>query len=313
MELRDIEYFSVIAEHHHLGRAAEALKLSTSALSKSLHRLEHTLQVKLVTRTPTGVELTPEGAALQAHAQRLQLSLTDVAREVSELRRGLSGQLRVGSHPGLIDIVILPASVALFSEPSKVVLTVSIGDYNVLVPAVRNGELDLIVSGIPDVPYDDVIQEHLYDDDYVVFASANHRLARRKQVTLADIAQESWAMTTPTIEEWTTLRRAFEDSRLPPPRIAMVSLVTSLRVRTIALTQLLGIISRRMFERARAELPLVELPVNQVLYRRQVAIGYRKGAYLSPAARRFTDLLKAAAKDVTAQTLQRMPRSLERR
>jgi DNA-binding transcriptional LysR family regulator len=300
MELRDIEYFSVIAEHRHLGRAAEALKLSTSALSKSLQRLEHTLQVKLVTRTPKGVDLTPEGAALQAHAQRLQLSLTDVAREVSEMSRGLSGQLRVGSHPGLVDHLILPASIALFSEPSKVVLTVSVGDYDVLVPAVRSGELDLIVSGIPDVPYDGVMQEHLYDDDYVVCASANHRLARRMQVTLADIAQESWSMTTPTFEVWTTLRRAFEDNRVPPPRIAMVSLVTSLRVRTITFTQLLGIVSRRVFEQARAELPLVELPLNQVLYRRQVAIGYRKDANLSPAARRFVDLLKAAAKDVTA-------------
>jgi DNA-binding transcriptional LysR family regulator len=278
-----------------------------------LHRLESTLQVKLVTRTPKGVDLTPEGAALQAHAQRLQLSLTDVAREVSELSRGLSGQLRVGSHPGLIDPLILPASVALFSEPSKVVLTAIVGDDDVLAPAVRSGELDLIVSGIPDVPYDGVMQEHLYDDDYVVCASANHRLARRKQVTLADIAQESWATTRPTIAGMTPLRRAFEDSGLPPPRIAMVSLATLLRVRTIAVTQLLGIISRRVFERARAELPLVELPLNQVFYRRQVAIGYRKDAYLSPAARRFIDLLKAAANDVTAQTLQRMPRALERR
>jgi DNA-binding transcriptional LysR family regulator len=308
MELRDIEYFSVIAEHRHLGRAAEALKLSTSALTKCLHRLESTLQVKLVTRTPKGVDLTPEGAALQAHAQRLQLSLTDVAREVSELSRGLSGQLRVGSHPGLVDHLILPASVALFSEPSKVVLTAIVGDDDVLAPAVRSGELDLIVSGIPDVPYDGVIQEHLYNDDYVVCASANHRLARRKQVTLADIAQESWATTTPTsIAAMTPLRRAFEDSGLPPPRIAMVSLVTLLRVRTIAVTQLLGIISRRVFERARAELPLVELPLNQVLYRRQVAIGYRKDAYLSPAARHFIELLKDAAKYVSAHPLQRIP------
>ncbi|MBI2294544.1 MAG: LysR family transcriptional regulator [Betaproteobacteria bacterium] len=34
MELRDIEYFAVVAEHGHLGRAAEALGLSTPALSR---------------------------------------------------------------------------------------------------------------------------------------------------------------------------------------------------------------------------------------------------------------------------------------
>jgi len=51
MELREIEYFAVIAEHGHLGRAAEVLGLSQPALSKSLRRLEQALQAKLVKRT----------------------------------------------------------------------------------------------------------------------------------------------------------------------------------------------------------------------------------------------------------------------
>jgi DNA-binding transcriptional LysR family regulator len=299
MELRDIEYFSVIAEHRHLGRAAEALKLSASALTKCLRRLERTLQVKLVTRTFKGVELTPEGAVLHAHAQRLQVSLTDVAREVSQLSRGLSGELRVGSLPGVVDYLVPAASVALFSETTKVVLTVSIGERDVLVPALRNGDLDLIVIAIPGVPYDDVVLEHLYDDDFVVFASANHRLAKCKQVKLTDLAQESWAMTH-RIEMWPIFARAFADRGLPRPKVALVSLATPIKVRTIAATQLLGYMSRRLFEQVRAELPSVELALNETLWRRRLAIGYRKDAYLSPAARRFMDLLKAAAKDVTA-------------
>ena len=40
MELRDLEYFVVVAEHGQLGRAAELLGLSQPALSKSLRRLE---------------------------------------------------------------------------------------------------------------------------------------------------------------------------------------------------------------------------------------------------------------------------------
>jgi DNA-binding transcriptional LysR family regulator len=300
MELRDIEYFSVIAEHRHLGRAAEALKLSASALTKCLRRLERALQVKLVTRTSKGVALTPEGAVLHAHAQRLQVSLTDVAREVSELSRGVSDQLRVGALPGFaVDSLVTAASVALFDEPSKVVLTVSIGERDTMLPALRNGDLDLFVTAIPSVPYDGVVLEHLHEDDFLVCAAANHRLAKRKQVTLADLAQESWAMTN-RIEFWPTFARAFADNGLPPPRIALVTIVTSLMVRTIASTQLLGFVSRGVFDQARSELPLVELPLNKVLWHRRLGIGYRKDAYLSPAARRFIDFLKAAAKGVTA-------------
>ena len=48
MELRDIEYFAVVADCGNLGRAAEELGLSTPALSKSLRRLECALDAKVV-------------------------------------------------------------------------------------------------------------------------------------------------------------------------------------------------------------------------------------------------------------------------
>ena len=50
MDLRDIEYFAVIAEHGHLGRAAEALGLGQPALSISLRRLA--LESRLQGRFP---------------------------------------------------------------------------------------------------------------------------------------------------------------------------------------------------------------------------------------------------------------------
>jgi DNA-binding transcriptional LysR family regulator len=58
-------------------------------------------------------------------------------------------------------------------------------------PRVHNGERDLIINSIP-APLDDTVQEHLYDDEFVVYCSADHRLAKRGRVTLADIAQEHW-------------------------------------------------------------------------------------------------------------------------
>ena len=62
--LRDIEYFPVVAKHGHLGRAADALGLTQSALSKSLRRLEQAMQAKLVRRTSKGMALTTVGVAL---------------------------------------------------------------------------------------------------------------------------------------------------------------------------------------------------------------------------------------------------------
>src|SRR5688572_1361688 len=99
MELRDIEYFTVVAEHGHLGRAAEALRLSQPALSKSLRRLETVLEAKLVRRTSKGVELTVEGSALLLRTRELRLSLQNITKEIADLSQGKIGYVRIGTGP----------------------------------------------------------------------------------------------------------------------------------------------------------------------------------------------------------------------
>src|SRR6185436_19518971 len=108
--LRDIEYFAVVAEHRHVGRAAEALGLSQPALSRSLTRLERSLETKLFTRTPKGVELTVVGTAFLSHAQRLRLSLDENEHEVHDPTKGRAAQLRVGANSHPVEHV-LPATI----------------------------------------------------------------------------------------------------------------------------------------------------------------------------------------------------------
>src|SRR5262245_12731396 len=101
MEWRDVEYFAIVAEHGHVGRAANALRLSQPALSKSLRRLEQDLQVKLVKRTPKGIALTAEGSVLLLRVRDLRLSLQSLRREIMDVGEGRVGLARVGvGFPG---------------------------------------------------------------------------------------------------------------------------------------------------------------------------------------------------------------------
>lgn len=298
MELRDIEYFAVIAERRHLGRAAEALGLGTPALSKCLKRLETTLQVELVRRTPKGVELTTEGAALHAQVHKLQVSLSDVAREISALGKGQVGSLRVGTAAEGAGALLETACGALLKDASKVMLSIVAWDSHTILPALRNGEMDIIISPVPEIPYDDLVQEDLLEDDFVVCASRDHPLSKRKQVSLEDLVRERWALTTSNSFMWRNLQRAFEAGGLPAPQLCMVTVNTTARLRTVASTNILGFFTRRMLRESEAQLGLVALPLKKVLWRRRLAVGYRRDAYLSPVARRFIDLLKRAAKEI---------------
>src|SRR5262245_30136388 len=128
MELRDIEYFAVIAERGHLGRAAEALGLSQPALSKSLRRLEQALQVNLVKRTPRGVEATAEGSVLLSRVRELRLSLQSIGREIAEVSEGRVGYLRIGvGFPGP-EQFLSTAFAAMLNDAPRTKLIVSISD-----------------------------------------------------------------------------------------------------------------------------------------------------------------------------------------
>ncbi|MDB5864714.1 MAG: bacterial regulatory helix-turn-helix, lysR family protein [Betaproteobacteria bacterium] len=297
MELRDIEYFAVVAEHGHLGRAAESLELSTAALSKCLRRLESALQVRLVRRTPRGVELTLEGQTLLTRVLRLRLSLADVAREVGDLSNGRVGHVRVGAHPGLSRALLARACSVLAQEAPNVTLAVTIASNEALESALAKGELDLILNSIP-AAVAGTVQEPLYDDEFVVYCAASHRLAKRKRVTLADIAQERWVMWAPNVPSWQRLHEAFAHDHLPAPRIAVLTSSVSLRLDIVASSDLLGMNLRQVVREAAPRYGIAELRVAGVTLHVRTGVTYRDGAYLPPSARRFVEVLKATAKQV---------------
>ena len=309
MELRDIEYFAVIAEHGHLGRAADALGLSQPALSKSLRRLEQALQVKLVKRTPKGVELTAEGSVLLLRVRELRLSLQGVAREIADVSQGRVGHLRIGVSVAISEQFLSDAFATLLKDAPRTKLIVSVSDNDLMVPALCNGELDLIIHYLPATPPEGVVCEHLYDSEYVVCASAKHRLAGRKQVTLAELAQERWALNELTLPAQQRLLEKFRDSGFPPPRVAFQSRSAALRLRTVGSSDLLTIVSRDCIEQATSASTVITLPVNELAWLRPVGVIFRRETYLPPVGRRFIEIIKAMAKDMAVPRKTRRARS----
>ncbi|MBM3340869.1 MAG: LysR family transcriptional regulator [Betaproteobacteria bacterium] len=296
MELRDLEYFTVVAKHGHLGRAAEALDLTQPALSKSLRRLEYEFGAKLVKRTPKGVELTAEGSVLLGRAGDLQLSIQAVAQEVRDVGRGRIGHVRIGAGPVSSAEMLVEALAPLITDTSKVTYDIVISDNDLMIPALRRGELDLIVGYAPRaLPRYGLVEDPLFNLQFAVVAAASHPLASRKVVTLADLVSERWTLTASSLLTQKRLHRIFLENGLAPPVVAVETRSLRLRLQLVALTNLLEYTSLGTFQSESRRFRLKALPVKELAWCRMVSVIYREGAYLSPAARRLIESIKTTA------------------
>ncbi len=300
-QLRDVEYFAAIAEHGQVQRAAAALGLSQPALSKSLRRLELAMNAKLLIRTPKGVDLTSVGTALLARVKQLRLSLDNVTREIADLSEGRAGHLRIGMAAVLAHVV--PTVCAdLIEEAPRLTLQLTMAAHGPLVASLRNSTLDVAVSATIDPRQEDLVEEYLYDEESAIYAAANHRLANRKRITLAELAAERWAL--PSLERgagW-LLTQAFAKAGLSPPKCVVETTSEMAKFHLAAKSDLLTYGSKPVADYAAGHLGIVELRVAGLSGNRRVCVTYRKDAYLPPAAFRFIEMLKATAKNITAKT-----------
>jgi DNA-binding transcriptional LysR family regulator len=109
--VRYLEYVVALARERHFARAAAACNVTQPTLSAGIKQLEESLGVLIVERRQRFVGFTPEGERVLAWAQRALADYGGLTQELSELREGLAGQLRIGAIP-----VSLPA-LALLTTP----------------------------------------------------------------------------------------------------------------------------------------------------------------------------------------------------
>jgi len=151
MELRQLEYFAAVARHRHFTRAAEALYVTQPALSQQIRRLEAELGLALFRRTSKGVELTPAGADLLVHAEKV---LAEVAAARAEMDRhtGVSrGVVRVASTAA--DAPRLPEALAAFhAEHPRIQIALRQGSASEVVDLVQRGAVDVAVLALPGDP-----------------------------------------------------------------------------------------------------------------------------------------------------------------
>ncbi|WP_297820353.1 LysR family transcriptional regulator [uncultured Lactobacillus sp.] len=96
MNLKQLEYFIVVAQERQITSAAKRLYIAQPPLSYQLKQLEKELHTKLFKRTAYGIELTTEGEAFKKYAEKMITLSKEMKAEILHSDNDHSGVIRLG-------------------------------------------------------------------------------------------------------------------------------------------------------------------------------------------------------------------------
>jgi LysR family hydrogen peroxide-inducible transcriptional activator len=185
MDLRQLAVLVAVADQGSFSSAARALHTVQSNISAHVARLERELGAMLVDRT-TGT-LTEEGTAVVERARRVQAEMEALVADVAAIGHEVVGNVRLGVI-GTTGRWLVPLLLDhLGREHPKVKIVVVDATTTSLLPQLAEGRLDLAVLNLP-ISDPDIEVDPLFEEDRVLVAPADHPLAGRDHVMLADLA-----------------------------------------------------------------------------------------------------------------------------
>lgn len=188
IELRHLRAFLLVAEVGSFTQAARRLGVAQSAVSQLVRSLENDIGTPLFTRTTRSVTPTEAGERL---AEQLRPALETVEDALTRARSAAAAPrpLRVGFKAGGIGPLLTEVLHAFSAARPDVQVRLRRMDWTADLTALRTGDLDVVLAR-PPVDARGLDARTLLSDRRVVGLPTWHRLARRPEVTLADLADE---------------------------------------------------------------------------------------------------------------------------
>jgi DNA-binding transcriptional LysR family regulator len=199
LNLSRLKMLSEVITRGSFSAAAEALSYTQSAVSQSIARLEVETGTTLVVRDRRGVRPTAAGITLVAHAEAIFAQVQAAEADLAAVLGLRAGRLRVASFPSA-GATLMPLAVATFrAHHPEVALTLAEGEPQEIAPRLRAGEFDLaLLFEFPGVTERDSVSLSdvtLLEDPMHVALPADHRLASKRALSLADLRAEQWVQT----------------------------------------------------------------------------------------------------------------------
>jgi DNA-binding transcriptional LysR family regulator len=215
VDLRQLETLRTVAEAGSFTKAAQQLKVSQSAVSRQIQRLEQEFDEALFQRIGRTIRITQAGSLLLALGGRIFDDINETKARLREGRKHLNGTIRlVGGMT--VCLYVYPTLIREFqAKHPGVEVKVTPGAQRRIVGKLQKGTADL---GLLTLPVDDpnLVCEPVMREELVLVTTSLHHLAQRAEVKPGDLAGLGFVLFETGSNTRVAIERFFARARISP-------------------------------------------------------------------------------------------------
>ena len=298
LKLRDVNILLTVVQSGSMAKAAETLAVSNPVVSKAISDLEHTLGVRLLERSPQGVEPTVYGRALLDRGAAAFDELKQAVKHIEFLADPTAGEVRIGASIAMSAGFIAAVTDRVARSHPRINFHVLSADSATTYRALQERKVDLVIVHIfPPFTEDHMNAEVLFHEPHAVLAGASNPLTRRRKLELADLIEEPWTLPPPDSLFGGVILETFRSKGLDLPR-TVVTASLPMRFAMLAtgrfVTMAPASIARLPAKNAALRALAIDLPTSI----RPAAVITLKKRPLSPVAELFVNCARDVAKSL---------------
>jgi LysR family transcriptional regulator, transcriptional activator of the cysJI operon len=289
MQIENFKIFADLVETKSFSKSAKINGITQSAVSQQARAMEKHFKTLLIDRSQKQFQLTREGQRVYDASKEMLHQYEKLLSELQEMKKVISGTIRISTIYS-IGLHELPPYIKRFLHDfPSVNVRVEYRRSNLVYEDILHNSVDFGLVAFP-IKQRQIECVPFRNDRLVLITHPSHSLAGRTEVELREIAGQKFIGFDPDIPTRKAVDQIFRDNKLEIEPVMEFDNIETVK-RAVEIDHGIAIVPQAtvMQESKQGTLSVVAFKGKE--FTRPLAILHRKGRVLTPAMKKFVDIL----------------------
>jgi DNA-binding transcriptional LysR family regulator len=291
MQIENFKIFADLVETKSFSKAAKLNSITQSAVSQQARAMEKHFKALLVDRSQKQFQLTREGQRVYESAKNILHAYESLASELQEMKKVVSGTIRISTIYS-IGLHELPPYIKRFLHDfPSVNVRIEYRRSNLVYEDILHNSVDFGLVAFP-TKVRQIENIPFRNDHLIVICHPSHPLAKRGEVSVADLVGQKFIGFDPDIPTRKAVDQIFRDHHQEIDTVMEFDNIETVK-RAVEIDHGIAIVPMATIQQESKQGTLAVLKLLGGEFTRPLAILHRKGRVLTPAMKKFIETLSA--------------------